>query len=630
MDIWSDELLLYSTLRSYTQIHIQFYCTLDPQQAFPEQISATPFPTPLTAHTSQPNHFTFPPSSYVPPDELSLSLDSLLSYGTSRDLTLHTLEFYEDRLVGNFPVHYFHTYDQLVMSHHAETGWNQVGNSEKPRIPFAPKSIQLEPLPVETTPHIREHPRTLSLTLELIQRHCLSSSAPLTTHRPRKPVNRPDGFIDLYERGTLANTLRQCCRFYADYVEDEDTMMELSASVDTEINQLMKETSSPATITTTTTNTLEASQSETEVDTSQNQGSEDGHTEDEDEVTILVDFSLDIDNDGSWLNTLRQSSDNTTVELIKKFQASLPKSMLRRSPSPLTWSELFQILSPVQQDTRYHTSSTPSPLPVPTLLAGQDSDWVEVSPYDVINWDKLSLCPYGPREDINFLVISPVGEKLEHRVSCLFFCLFFRLFFCLFIYLFFCLFLFVYLFLFFLFFCLFIYLFICLFIYLLFYLLACLFVCLSLCLYNQVSHYFKQLSQVYQDSELGRHTLVSQTNSRSDGIYTYTPAHTTSSLYLDVDSLSVLKHILISQVLSQLASISSPQDKQHKDVELFQNTTPQHNHNLYSSSPISETERPPSVVLYILNTGAPHQQIDIMRVFAEALVEVSYICYISQ
>ena len=407
-------------------IHTQFYCNVftDPQQAFSEQIPATPFPTPLTAHTSQPNHFTFPPS-YVSPDELSLSLDTLLSYGTSRDLALHTLEFYEDRLVGNFPLHYFHTYDQLVVSHHAETGWNQVGNSEKPRIPLTPKRIQLEPLPVETTPPIREHPRTLSLTLELIQRHCLSSSPPLTTHRPCNPVHRPDGVIDLYERGALANTLRQCYRFYADYEEDDDdTLMELSASI-------VKESSSPAT-TTTTTNTLEASQSETEGDTSQNQGSEDGQTDDEDEVTLPeLRFSLDIDNDGSWLTTLRQSSDNTTVKLIKKFQSSLPKSMLRRFPSPLSWSELFQFLSPVQQDTRYLTSTTPTPLPVPTLLVGQESDWVEVSPYDIVNWDKLALCPYGPREDISFLVISPVGEKLEYRVSCLFVNLFICLFACL-------------------------------------------------------------------------------------------------------------------------------------------------------------------------------------------------------
>ena len=79
----------------------------------------------------------------------------------------------------------------------------------------------------------------------------------------------------------------------------------------------------------------------------------------------------------------------------------------------------------------------------------------------------------------------------------------------------------------------------------------------------------------------------------------------------------------MSQVLTQLAAMSS-QDKQRRDTELFQNTIPQHNYNLHSSNPISETERPPSVVLYILNTGAPHQQIDIMRVFAEALVEVSY------
>ena len=151
---------------------------------------------------------------------------------------------------------------------------------------------------------------------------------------------------------------------------------------------------------------------------------------------------------------------------------------------------------------------------------------------------------------------------------------------------------------------------------------------LSLCSYNQVSHYFKQLSQVYQDSDLGRHRPVSQTNSRSDGIYTYTPAHATSSLYLDLDSLLVLKNFLMSHVLAQLASISS-QDKQRKDNELFQTNTPQHNHNLHSSSPISETERPPSIVLYVLNAGAPHQQIDIMRVFAEALVEVSYNCYIT-
>ncbi|KAI6650955.1 hypothetical protein LOD99_5795 [Oopsacas minuta] len=519
---------------------------LDPQQTFPEQIPTTPFPTPLTAHTSQPNHFTFPPSSYAPPDELSLSLDNLLSYGTSRDHSLHTLEFSEDRLVGNFPVHYFHTYDQLVLPHHADTGWNQVGNTDELRIQFAPKRITHEPLTIESTSVPIVHPRALSMTLELIQRHCLSTSPPQITHKNSITcITQPDGVIDLYERGTLANTLRECCRLYADNIDEDDTIMDITAVTDINIKQ---ECSSPGI---NTDNTVNASQTETEGEASQNLDSDDGQQDDEEDPISMIelDFSLDIDNDGSWLTTLQQSSDNRTAKLIRKFHSSLPKSMLKRSISPLTWSELFQILSPVQSsDTRHHSPATPQAVPVPTLLIGQESDWIEIAPYDVINWDKLSLYPYAPREDVHFIVVSPTGEKIENRVC----------------------------------------------------------------------HYFKQLSLVYQDSELGRHRPVTHTNSRTDGIYTYTPAHT-SSLYLDVDSLSNIKNLLTSVILTQLSSMMSPHDKQRRDPDIFHSSLLQH--SLYTNTSISEGESSPSLVLYILNTGATHQQIDIMRVFAEALVE---------
>ena len=137
---------------------------------------------------------------------------------------------------------------------------------------------------------------------------------------------------------------------------------------------------------------------------------------------------------------------------------------------------------------------------------------------------------------------------------------------------------------------------------------------------KQVSNYFKQLSLVYQDSDLGRHRPIPLTNTQTDGIYTFTPP--SSSLYLEADSLSALKHLLTSTILPHLAGISWPIDKQRKETDPPNPSLSSHASGLHSTSPSSDGEGHPSVVLYVLNTGAPHQQVDIMRVFSEALLDV--------
>ena len=398
----------------------------------------TPFQPLISSHSTQPSHFTFPPNTFVPQDEL-LTLDTLLTYGAARDLSLHTLEFYEDRLLNYFPLGYLNSAYAAV----APSGWHRIGACTKPSHSHLMHCIQPEPLPGDTgTPPSQEHSHTLSLTLELIQRHCLSAGGPLLPPKPPPDSSALTGGVsDLYDRRHLASTLRECCRLYASSVGEEDTLMELTE----ETSSGPREPSSPATNETNemSASALEASQSETE--TSERPESETSQEEDEEGPVLQLDFSLgmflcvatarpvrnvcylDVDNDGSWLNNLQQSSDKKTAKLLRKLQSSLPKLMLHgRTHSPLSWTELFRILAPGQANDSH--SSYPAPLPIPSLLAGQDTDWVEVAPYDVTSWDKLSLSPYSTREDISYLVVSPGGDRNENRVSCLFVCLFVCLF----------------------------------------------------------------------------------------------------------------------------------------------------------------------------------------------------------
>ena len=265
---------------------------LDPPPISPYPAPITPFQPPVSAHTAQPNHFTFPAPGYAPPDDL-LSLDALLTFGTARDHTTHTLEFYEDRLIDYFPVEYLSAYVQLTRMHHAPTGWNPIGKYQNSSRTLSLHTIQPEPLPgdLSATPPPQEHPRTLSRTLELIQKHCLSAGGPLLPPtRPLDTPTRPGGVSDLYDRQLVASTLRECCRLYAEHVED-DTLMDVTEETSSD----PKEPSSPATNGTNgvSASGIEASQSETEGEASERPDSE-GSQDEEDEDTPLpqLDFSL--------------------------------------------------------------------------------------------------------------------------------------------------------------------------------------------------------------------------------------------------------------------------------------------------------------------------------------------------
>ena len=244
-----------------------------------------------------------------------------------------------------------------------------------------------------------------------------------------------------------------------------------------------------------------------------------------------------------------------------------------RTQAPLTWTELFRILAPEHSDALFC-----SPVPLPALLAGQDTDWVEIAPYDVSNWDKLSLSPYSNREDISYLVVAPAGGRNENRVS-VFVCYSVRLFVYSFVYLF-----------------------------------------ISLC-HVQVSNYFKQLSLVYQDSELGRHRPIPCSNTRSEAVYTFESP--SSPLYLHPDSLSAIKRLLSSVIFPQLSDMSWPLEKPRRDTDAANSSLSSHAYRLHSTGPSAGGEGLSSVVLYLLNTGAPHQQVDLMRVFSEAILDVS-------
>ena len=425
---------------------------LDPQQIFAEPPPITPFVPPVSAHSSQPNHFTFPASQFPAQDDLAFDLDAFLNFGASRDLSIPTLGFSNEHLNGNFVQGYLASYNTRLSSHFAPTGYASVSNKQplKPTN-FMPKF--LDPNAPDPLSFVlpTAHDPILIYVLELIQRQCLSAIAPLAPlGHPLEHTLSSMGVIDLYDRPLLTSKLRESCRFYAENLEEVEAVMDIGTSTQSD----MKE-SSP----TSASMMEETSQTETGGDTSQPLESDDSSQQEEDEGPNLhIDFSLgndtkctlrypitiafslkfflivssstipftylrlhriDIDNDGSWFSSTQQSSDKKASKLIRKIQTSLPKSMLRpRIISPLTWNELFQILAPAQTtDSLYTPTNVPTPLPIPSLLVGQEADWVEVAPYDISSWDKLSLSPYASREDVSYLVVSPAGEKIESRVS---------------------------------------------------------------------------------------------------------------------------------------------------------------------------------------------------------------------
>lgn len=58
------------------------------------------------------------------------------------------------------------------------------------------------------------------------------------------------------------------------------------------------------------------------------------------------------------------------------------------------------------------TDESPEPLPIPTLLVGNEYDFVVLSPFALPYWEKLLLDPYSSKRDIGYMVVCPDNEAL--------------------------------------------------------------------------------------------------------------------------------------------------------------------------------------------------------------------------
>ncbi len=56
------------------------------------------------------------------------------------------------------------------------------------------------------------------------------------------------------------------------------------------------------------------------------------------------------------------------------------------------------------------TDESPEPLPIPTLLVGNEYDFVVLSPFALPYWEKLLLDPYSSQRDIGYMVVCPDNE----------------------------------------------------------------------------------------------------------------------------------------------------------------------------------------------------------------------------
>uniref|UniRef100_A0A673H6Z1 Mediator of RNA polymerase II transcription subunit 13 n=1 Tax=Sinocyclocheilus rhinocerous TaxID=307959 RepID=A0A673H6Z1_9TELE len=75
---------------------------------------------------------------------------------------------------------------------------------------------------------------------------------------------------------------------------------------------------------------------------------------------------------------------------------------------PLTWQQFHKMAG----RGSYGTDESPEPLPIPTLLVGNEYDFVVLSPFALPYWEKLLLDPYSSQRDIGYMVVCPDNEAL--------------------------------------------------------------------------------------------------------------------------------------------------------------------------------------------------------------------------
>ncbi|XP_031434166.1 mediator of RNA polymerase II transcription subunit 13-like isoform X2 [Clupea harengus] len=125
----------------------------------------------------------------------------------------------------------------------------------------------------------------------------------------------------------------------------------------------------------------------------------------------------------SWPNTsvsdISSLSSQDVVRMLLSLQPFL-QDAIQKKRTGRTWENIQHVQGPLtwQQFHKmagrgsYGSEESPEPLPIPTVLLGNDKDFLALSPLALPFWEKLLLEPYGGQRDVAFLVLCPNSDAL--------------------------------------------------------------------------------------------------------------------------------------------------------------------------------------------------------------------------
>ncbi|VDO99801.1 unnamed protein product [Soboliphyme baturini] len=85
---------------------------------------------------------------------------------------------------------------------------------------------------------------------------------------------------------------------------------------------------------------------------------------------------------------------------------------------PLTWRQLHRKCTHRPGSTGREDLSGPEP--IPQLLVATDREWINVSPFSLRLWDRLSLEPYGHPKDVAYIAVVPDSRFVLLKASAFF------------------------------------------------------------------------------------------------------------------------------------------------------------------------------------------------------------------